>query len=190
MTKRDVLSVALRIIGVLTLMSGLVYIPVAFLFGLLQSLPGGQFNLWYYVTTFSTLLVNIIVAFLLLRYADKIAGKFVRVDKELDIGLSADWDNHALLLAIRIVGVVTVIKGLVKLAQTTHIFTDSINYAWPDMPLQWDKLLAPCILILVGVYLIYGGGLIIRWAFRAPRIRISETIDSPEPQDESEEYEI
>jgi len=115
---------------------------------------------------FFVLVIELAVAFIFLRYSDAIAAKLVRNDKEMDIGISSRWDSRALKLCIRIIGILTVIKGLVALTQSANYLSYHFYQTKFDMPIQWGKIFTPVVLIIVGIYLICGGKFIINMAYR------------------------
>ena len=166
MTKRDVLSVAMKIIGVFSLIATIQLLPYLILVLQAQYFPEVAHKIWIYGMYFLVLVVDLAIAFVLLRYSNAIAAKLVRNDKEMDIAISSRWDRRAFKLCIRIIGILTVIKGLVALVQNTNYLIYRFYQATSDVLIQWNKIFAPIVLIIVGVYLICGGKFIINMAYR------------------------
>jgi hypothetical protein len=190
MTKRDAISVALKIMGILSITGVIVFIPVAFIIAKGPFLPEGPIMFWYYVAIFAQPVFGAAVGFVLLKYSEAIAGKLISEDKKIDIGLSDDWDRSALTVALRVVGLTAAIKGTVNLIQSGVYFAVRSNVDVQRM-IQWDRIVVPCTLIFIGIYLIAGGKMILRFAFRKPRERLLPgplVKDGPVKPDD--EYEI
>ena len=113
MTKRDVLSVALKVVGIILLIYAVVGIPRTVIYVILmlsRRVPGllhHTLEAWLQVAAAA---LFIILAGMLIGFADGIARKLVREDRELSI---PRVDERPLFgVALRVIGVVLVVQAI------------------------------------------------------------------------------
>lgn len=168
MTKRDVLSIALKIVGMLAVMWAILLVP-AVGFGiraLFQEPSADVHTYWYFLSSITTLILLLIMAYVLLRWSDSIASRVVRQDSTLTISGHAGWEKSVFTVALRIVGVVFLVRGIPELVELVEQllagwgFTGFRAFYYPT------GITSALLLVILGFYLLFDGTLFIDIAFR------------------------
>jgi uncharacterized membrane protein YbhN (UPF0104 family) len=174
MTKRDILSVALKIIGfnfilysLIVVMSILQYIslfnnPIAKEYHLVLGLGGN-------IITFILVLAG---AYILLRFSDKIAEKLIPIDKEVHIFVVDNWQKDVFSLALRIIGVVTLVKNIPHLVGE---FIESPTYIDIIKNASISQIIYRLLIITIGIYLLLGGKHLVKIIFKEKVIEQTES---------------
>ena len=120
MTKRDILSVALKILGVISIMRVIESVFVigmgfATMFGKPEVIPdvyNPDLFMWTGIISF---VLWITMAYLLLRWGDLFAEKLIRDDSIITILDNNLWERPVFILSLRIIGVVCLAMGIPRL---------------------------------------------------------------------------
>ena len=170
MTKRDVLSIAFKILGVVALMYTIVLIPnigmaIRMLF---QSHPDNYqsyMSLWYFINTLVWPVGAFSMGYILIRWGDNIANKIVKDDKPLSMKVTEDWDKRIFNLALKIIGVIWLIKGIPELIKSIgelimrwYVYYYSISHII-------GVIISGAVSLILGIYLIANGKYLIKLAF-------------------------
>lgn len=168
MTKRDILGLALKIIGIIAVMWAILHVPaVGFGISALFQEPSAEFPrhyaLFHFVSTITTLILLLIMAYVLLRWSDSIASRVVRQDSTLAISSHAGWEKRVFTVALRIVGAIFLVQGIPKLAELVEQLLTGWGFSGFYYP---TGITSALILVILGFYLLFDGTLFIDIAFR------------------------
>ena len=163
MTKKDILSVASKVLGL--------YLIVISLNSVIMSISSGITSFDYYMAQqgvlralleflkFFLVLIPLslyfIGAYILIKKSDLIAEKLCRgdVDKELRINLEKkDLMDFAFVL----VGIGSIGLSLLNLVQFISVFVNKLNYGVEFAKSLWPQFFEFLILLLFGLFLIFG----------------------------------
>ncbi len=160
MTKRDILSVASKVLGL--------YLIVISLNIVIMSISTGISSFNYYMgqqgvlkvllvflIVFIPLSLYFIIAFILIRKSDIVAEKLCRgdVEKELIINLGKkDLIDFAFVL----VGIGSIGLSLLNLVKFLSVFVNKLNYGAEFAKRLWPQFFEFLILLLFGLFLIFG----------------------------------
>ena len=171
MTKRDILSLALKIIGIMAVMWAILHVPsIVFGIGALFQEPSPDFPryyaIWSFVSTIITPILWLVMAYVLLRWSDSIANRVVRQDSTLTISGHAGWEKRAFTVALRVVSVVFLVQGIPRLAELIKQLLAGRGYGGFDAFYYPTGITSALILVILGFYLLFDGRLFIDAAFR------------------------
>jgi ribosomal protein L40E len=170
MTKKDVLSIAFKILGVVALMYTIVLIPhLLFSIGLVfaPTSAGIQsyMRLWNFIYTMVHPIVVFVMGYILLRWSDDITNKITKDDKPLFIKVTTDWDKRVFVLALKIIGVIWLIMGIPELIKSIGELTMRWHIYHLDIFHATGVTISGVISLLLGFYLITNGRYLIKLAF-------------------------
>jgi len=167
MSKRDILSIALKILGVVSIMYTVIFIPTIWMaIGMLlfQTYPD-NYQSYMYRWNFIISVINpvciFIMGYILLKWGNKISVKLIRENKDVDIKVSENWDRHVFILSLRIIGVIWFVSGFLKLV--TCMGKVIVGYV---MPILIGDLLGGIVFLGFGIYLLFDGKHLIKLAFK------------------------
>jgi hypothetical protein len=174
MTKRDVLAVALRVLGVYCVIQALTLVPMIG-FYLTGDIRVDGHAAQQFVFTASLILVLVLyvaVGGVLVGKAEAFAQRLIRLDAAAPALGAPDWERQFFVLALKIIGVVCLAMGLADLGR---ILTDTV-IRWSHWP-QSEKVqfvlagLLPSgveagLLLAVGAYLLTGARHLVAFVFR------------------------
>lgn len=170
MKARTLLSIGLRLLGVVLALRTIVYVPV--LVGIVISLSLGREDLPVVLPAQWPLVASVAVAFVLtlaaavvlLVYADALAAKFVPPDEDIDLkGWDAPSVGRTLFpLALKVVGAVCVAFAIPQIAGQG--IKGIVSY-WPAWGHVVEHTLPGLISFAIGIYLLKGGPLFVRLAY-------------------------
>lgn len=168
MTKREVFSISLKILGVISVMYAIRSIPsIGMAIGM--AFQGSIPNYHPYLSlglTIAFLAFNIIIAYILLRWGDLIAESLVRDDSVIPALITKEWEMPIFILSLRIIGVVCVIKGIPGLVKILANFWFRGMYPG-KVPLPTvENITSAIVLLIFGGYLISGGSHFVKFVFR------------------------
>lgn len=161
MTKRDILSVTFKILGVVYVMKMIASLPLivtvvsAFCQRHSSELLEGINLSWCLGATIAYPILACIMACVLLRWGDLIAEKLIRVDTTLSVPDISQWQKPIFLLSLRIVGLVCVVKGI-----------PNVVHALVSLSFRGLRTVSPVMLLILGAYLLLGGKHLVKFAFR------------------------
>jgi len=158
MTKRDVLSLALKILGVYSIIFAVRQIPnLVFAMSVLGPQPSSSpAPIWFLSSAAAPFFLSLIIAYILLRRGDSMAQKLIKEDKDIPSLSHMDWESLFFILSLRIAGVVCLLRGLPQLSNTL-IRLSSLEEAQGVMSAShWGSLISAIVLLILGVYLLFG----------------------------------
>jgi len=169
MTKRDILSVAFKIMGVLLAASAILFMPIYLMtfvgFAGRERMPLSPY--WYWAAAAASPVVTLCVAYLLLRFSDAMAGRLAARDNGVfSVGLAAGWEKAVFGLSLRIAGAGIVARGipdLIRSALSRRLFQGFVDVG----TLLFD-VVHPLLTLIIGAYLLTGAKHLVRFLFREP----------------------
>ena len=165
MTKRDILSVAFKILGVISVMYAVEYIfAIGIGFGMIfqQPGPGQNFNpYWYLGSAILSAFLSIAIAYTLLKWGNLIAQKLIRDDSTISILDSSQWERPIFILSLKIIGVVCLSRGIPELVKTLSGMAFLSKHQRTSL-FNIDAIVS----LIIGVYLISGGKRLVEFAYR------------------------
>lgn len=173
MTKRDIVSVAIKIVGVVCLVFAAMAIPPIFTnIGLTRGgYTGDAGKVWFLVAATLAPCWHIIVAYVLLAWGESFAARLVREDSPIPPMGASRWGERVLGIAMRIIGVVLLVRGipelvggLLELPLRTAYQEGIGSETWVRF---WPALAGAVVVILIGVYLITGARHLVRALYPA-----------------------
>ena len=171
MTKRNILSIALKILGVITLMYTIVLISnIGYAIGLLFAPHDTVYTLyavrWHFVSTLVYPILAFIFGLILLKWGDAITKKLIREDTEVDVTLTEDWEKRVFLISLKIIGVIWLIRGIPDMIKAIGevVMRWYVYYAMTSHII--GVVIGSCLSVLIGVYLLIDGRYFVKLAFR------------------------
>lgn len=171
MTKRDILSIAFKILGVIALIYTVVFIPnigiaISLLFVPHESVYTLYATRWHFVSTLLWTILTFFCGFTLLKWGDAITKKLIREDTKIDVTPTEDWEKQVFLLSLKIIGVIWLIRGIPDLIKAIGevVMRWYIYYAMTSHII--GVVIGSCLSVLIGIYLLLDGRHHVRLAFR------------------------
>jgi len=154
MTRRDILSIAVKILGIYFLVQAIRFLP--FLVTIVRELPYGQERsafISFAVAQVGAVLVSLVVAIILLKWSDGIAARLTKHYKSEPLP-SRRWlaKNELLELAFTVVGVVILANALPRIPQ---IIAD-LRYEGAFRERAYASAVAVAVRVVLGFYLALG----------------------------------
>ncbi|MGB3342185.1 MAG: hypothetical protein WBB37_11960 [bacterium] len=170
MSKRDVLSIAFKILGVIAIMYTIVLIPnIGFAISMffLPDVGDNQtyFRIWHFAATLIYPIVTLICGFILLKYGDTITKKLIKDDKQLSIKVTEDWERRIFILALKIVGVVWLLKGIPEVIKSIGELIMRWYIYYYNTSQIIGIIIGGVVSLVLGFYLITNGRYFIKLAF-------------------------
>ena len=172
MKKQAILDIALKIIGILMLKNALVSVFSAISSLLLYFQDQGNYPYPLMAIFHSTVLwiiIYLILGFLLLKYSNVLAAKLLKNGPDLDIDLPDDWEKRIFSIAVKILGVLSLIHGIADICP--HFWEWSINESRSTI-FGMPRLGTALTNVAIGLYLLLGGAKLVRIAY--PKIKKKE----------------
>jgi hypothetical protein len=175
MTKRDVLSISLKIVGVYSVIYAVRQIPNIALAMSMVSAQSRQnsYSFWYIAWSITSFILALAATYILLRWGDLIAKKLVKENSEISALALKDWEKPIFNLSLRIIGVICLVRGIPEsfnnLIRLTSLGEEQRYFS----PNYWGGLISGIILLIIGVYLISSGKKLIKLALPESRIASS-----------------
>jgi len=156
MTKRDVLSIALKILGVVSLAYGIVCIPN------LVMIAGAPSENFYPKTLFVwgqavVIMLYAAVACWLIVSSDSFSSRMIKDDNIIEFPESLSDKKNVFNLALKVLGVVFSVQGIGNLAHGIgEIVLSNTKYAFAAM--EWSQILTIVVYLGIGAYFLLGSG--------------------------------
>ena len=179
MTKRDILSVALKVLGAALLTYEVAGIPqtvnwVMVLLGGNMPIANPRLDAWL---TVASVVLAIMLAGMLIGFSDGIARKLVREDRELSI---PRVDERPLFgLALRVIGIVLVVQAIPEVLrllaepalQAKHVEGSLSGASYKEFLIKgwvgaWAEMIRAVASLILGVYLVTGARSLVDWLYR------------------------
>ena len=180
MTKRDVMSIALKILGVVAIMNAVGLMPnIGFAIGMLLQPPmeGQELYIakWQFVISLMWPISTLILGLILVKWGGKFANKLIKDDRKVEISVNVEWEKHIFLVALKIIGVVLIVRGIPEFIKALGDLIRRINLYFFSISHQIGVLASSLALFILGFYLLTGGNAFIKLAFRQPTETETET---------------
>jgi hypothetical protein len=172
MTKRDVLSVALKVLGVWSIVhstSLLLLMGISLDMLLRNPKPDPSYRVQFIWGGVGFVLA-LFAAYVLLHYGDGIARRLVPVDSGLAALGATEWEKPLFVLSLRIIGALCVVRGISNWVRPVALLVVQARYAEARDVYDWADVIAATLYVLLGAYLISGGRHLVEFAFRTERI--------------------
>ena len=172
MTKRDVLSIAFKILGVISIMRVIesifaIGIGFAWRFGkpeVLQEVYDPQWFLWTGILSFVLWLA---MAYFLLRWGDLFAEKLIRDDNVMSLSDNDQWERPVFILSMKVIAVVCLAMGIPRLIDSLFDLVISVaGHGHQKSPTSSNINVNAIVLVIFGVYLLSGGKHLVKCAFK------------------------
>lgn len=122
-------------------------------------------SLWYFINTLVWPVGAFSMGYILIRWGDNIANKIVKDDKPLSMKVTEDWDKRIFNLALKIIGVIWLIKGIPELIKSIgelimrwYVYYYSISHII-------GVIISGAVSLILGIYLIANGKYFMKLAF-------------------------
>jgi len=166
MKKQAILDIALKIIGILMLKDALVSAisAVSTLTIYFQDPSNYPYSLLaLFQSTVLWTLIYILLGFLLLKYSKNLAAKLLKDGADLDINLPDDWEKRMFSIAVKVVGVISLIHGIAGICP--H-FWDWSRGEFKFVSFYMPTFATSLTQAVLGLYLLIGGEFIFKIAYR------------------------
>lgn len=169
MTKKDVLSIAFKILGVVALMYTVVLIPnigisIGWLFLPIKD-STSYVRFWQFAIALMWGVGSLTMGFVLLKWGNNITNVLIKEDKPIATKVPQDWDKRIYKISLKIIGVIWLMKGIPELAKAItgvivrwHIYYYTLSHII-------SVLVSAIVSLVVGFYLITNGRYFIKLAF-------------------------
>jgi hypothetical protein len=179
MTKRDVFGLATKLVGLILLVYTIIALPVSintlqlFLSGKYPGIEISKMTGFIWILAY---LLEIVVAIILMCYADKIANALIKDDREIPLADAKGWQKPALEISARVVGIVLIANGIpdlmriigdsyFKFTQETGSGLSELAGAFMNYALRnnWSGIISTSTKIGLGFWLLFGSAGIARF---------------------------
>ncbi|UCD04638.1 MAG: hypothetical protein JSV98_05830 [candidate division WOR-3 bacterium] len=170
MTKRDILSISFKILGVVCIMYTIVLIPsigmaIGMLLGQQESEYARYAVKWHFFITVLFPIFTSLFGLLLLKWGDAIASRLIREDTRIEITPTDDWERRVFCLSMKIIGLIWLIRAIPDLIKAIGELTMRWNFYYYSVPQAFVVLLAAVLSLLIGLYLLLDGRYLLKLAF-------------------------
>lgn len=166
MTKRDIFSIVIKVLGVICVICAVTSLPgpVTMIVNRRIMSPGGYDPLvrWYLIQSCVSPFLFLIMAIVLLSWGDRIARRLVREDDPVGASDADGWGRFVFALALRVVGVVTLVRAIPQLlGSVSAMAAERIHYGMlgsGTLATSLGWLVGSAVLVVIGVLLAAGAG--------------------------------
>jgi hypothetical protein len=166
MTKRDILSIVIKVLGVICVICAVASLPdlVAMMLNRSMVSSGGYdpFMRWSLIQLCVSPFLFVIMAVVLLRWGDRIARRMVPEDDAAGALDKGGRGRFAFGLALRVVGVVTLVRGIPQLlGSVSAMAAEKLHYGMlgsTTLVRSSGLLVGSAVLVGIGVLLAAGAG--------------------------------
>ncbi len=168
MTKRDILSISLKILGVFSIIYAVRQIPyIALTISMFIPQSGqGLSSIWYLIGIITSIILAFVIAYILLRWGDSIAKKLVRKDSKIPSLNEKEWEKPIFILSLRVVGVLCLIRGIQELIKYLIRFTSLGEKPGFLTAQNWGGVISTIVVLIISVYLISGAKKFVKFLLR------------------------
>jgi hypothetical protein len=170
MSKRDILSISFKILGVVCMMYTIVLIPnigmaIGMLFGQHEDTYARYAVRWHFFVTVLFPIFTLLFGLLLLKWGDSIASRLIREDTRIEGTAAPDWDKRIFTLAMKIIGLIWLIRGIPDLIKAITELISRWYYFYFSIPHMIVVALGASLSLLIGIYLLVDGRYFTKIAF-------------------------
>lgn len=170
-TKRDILEICCKVLGLFYLIQSVVYVPygVSALAEVVKhsSAAANEQVPWVLPGMIAMPVVVIAAAFFLLKCSKGIASLLIREDGPVQVSTGEDWQRSLYTLCLRVVGAIVLVKGIPELIRVVPEIAFHQQLTRPQISVAiWARLFSAIVYIALGIYFIGGAKLIVRIALK------------------------
>jgi hypothetical protein len=178
MTKRDILSVAIKVLGVICALYALISVKDAVLAFASKSgyHPWAEFGKYWYINVGQAVGITVLLfvaALVMLLWGDGIARRLSRDDSQIQVPGGSEWGGFVFTLALRIVGVVAVLGGVRDLGVVgaTYAVGRGLDVTIsPELVVRyWAAFTTALAMLVLGGYLLTGAKHLVRLLYPAQK---------------------
>jgi uncharacterized membrane protein len=172
MTKRDVLSIAFKILGIISIMRVIesvfaIGMGVAWRFGKSEVATEYYDPQWFLWTGILSFVLWFAMAYFLLKWGDLFAQKLIRDDNVISLPDKDQWERPVFILSLKIIAVVYLIMGIPGLIRLLFDLVVSATGHWHQKPIISTNInVNAIVLVIFGVYLLSGGKYLVEFVYR------------------------
>ncbi len=173
MSKRGILSIAFKILGVVCLIKTIAYIPMLMASLLMLSSQSSILSeirsLPYITGLIMGPVLMIAMVFVLLRFGDVLSQKLVPVDERFSVLDLNQWQKPIFTLSLKITGIFCFIKGIpLMISALTNLALRAIQQEGMYMrfSIHSSSIIGSIIYLILGIYLFCGGKWLVKIAFK------------------------
>jgi hypothetical protein len=178
MTKRDVLSIALRILGIL----GLFWVAKSLPYAVVSLTTPNEtiaandpfkFNITLYKASYMIELVLILlVSLTYLKYSDQIAGRFIKDDSSISTITTHESSRSVFTVALRIIGAYLLAIHLpdLLLGVISWVLGRFFLIAGVFQTTDLVQLIKPTLIVALGFYLLLGAKHVVGWVYKPEHV--------------------
>ncbi|NIM89936.1 MAG: hypothetical protein GTO17_03205 [Candidatus Aminicenantes bacterium] len=172
MTKRDIVSISLKILGVFSVIYAVRQISrIAYAISIvIAQSERGLSSVGFLFGTIPSIILPLVVAYILLRWGDLIAKRLEREDSKIPTLGENGWEKPVFILSLRIVGVVCLIRSIPDLFNLLIRFASEGGIYISISPEIWGGLFSSIVLLIIGLYLISGGKRFVKFVLKEAKI--------------------
>jgi hypothetical protein len=120
---------------------------------------------WHFLVTILFPIFTTLFGLLLLKWGESIASRLIREDTRIEIAAPADWEKRIFSIAIKIVGLVWLIRGIPDLIKAITELISRWYYYYFSIPHMIGVVLGASLSLLIGLYLLLDGRYFLKLAF-------------------------
>jgi len=187
MTKRDILSISLKLIGIYCLSVIIISFPIiwndiSFVFNYKHF---GINPYAYFIGFMISRGWQLGLAYILCRYSDSIAERLIPNDSEISLGDINQFEKSLFSVSLIIIGagcLAVVVPNIIR--TLTKLYSGKPGYNYGQVPsYNFEKVIGPIALLAFGGYLLTGGEHLVAFAFKK---KIGpKPLDEPPDEDEN-----
>ena len=169
-TKRDILSISIKILGVVCIMYTIILIPgigmaIGMLLGPQESEYARYAVRWHFFITIIFPIFTSLFGLLLLKWGDSIASRLTHEDTPIESAALPNWEKRIFSLAMKIIGLIWLIRGIPDLIKAIIDLISRWYYFYFNIAHMIGVALGASLSLLIGLYLLIGGGYFVKLAF-------------------------
>ena len=172
MTKRDILSIAFKILGVISIMRVIesvfaIGMGFAWRLGKPEVLTEYYDPQWFLWTGILAFVLWLAIAYFLLRWGDLFAEKLIRYDSVMPLPDNDQWERPVFILSLKVIAVVCLAMGIPRLIDSLFDLILSATGHWHQKSPSVSNInVNAIVLVIFGLYLISGGRRLVEFVFR------------------------
>jgi len=164
LSKRDILEISCKVLGLFCLIQGIPYIASMLAFVATADMMN-RYSSGTVILTVGIVAFHYIAAFILLKWAKGIAALLVGEDQPVEIKVEVGWQKPVYTLCLRVVGAVAIIRAVPPIiGAIIQIILRSRFGATSSAP--WVPLIIHVASLALGIYFIGGAKEVVRIAMK------------------------
>ena len=194
MTKRGILSIGIKLIGILAIFSAIRSIQIAASLGL-ASVSEGAGSIWYLIWGLFALVLYVLLSIILLTKSDTIAAALVTEDESISVQ-SDEWKKYACSVAFAAVGLLIAANAVPNLLHKIGriilrlVFLGKAPLDMRELlpGVTWSQLLIPVLEFVLGVIIMRKSSGIVRIINKSWKIPLHHRYEDYEDKVIDDEY--